>query len=64
MTECETPKEYCILQGCTDGQGPWCIRCGHNKYENERRRRLPLVTGEDGLSRKYVGVEKEAAWNE
>lgn len=50
------PKNYCIYGGCSSGGGPWCNRCGFNRYEDERRRNLPLVKGEDGISRKYVGV--------
>lgn len=32
-----------------------CKVCGFNKYENARRKKLPMVMGEDGKRRKYVG---------
>lgn len=33
-----------------------CFQCGFNLYEAYRRTKLPLVEGDDGLRRKYVGV--------
>lgn len=52
------PKDYCILQGCSAWAGPWCIHCGFCEEEDERRKRLPLVMDENGIRRKYVGVQK------
>lgn len=49
--------EYCIIGRCMHGEGPWCNRCGFNQYEDERRKQLPLIEGEDGISRKYVGIK-------
>ncbi len=49
-----SPKDFCILHGCHTGAGPWCNRCGFNRQEDERRRQLPLVMGDDGILRKYV----------
>ncbi len=37
-----------------------CDHCGFNKYENERRRGLPLVLDDDGLRRKHVGQRQKA----
>ena len=49
--------EYCIMERSTKGCGPWCIRCGFNRYEDMRRNQLPLIMGENGISRKYVGIK-------
>lgn len=49
--------EYCIIGRCKKGDGPWCIRCGFNRYEDMRRNQLPLIMGENGISRKYVGIK-------
>lgn len=50
------PKEFCILKGCITGAGPWCTTCGWNTRDDDRRKRIPLVTDENGISRKHVGV--------
>ena len=44
----------CLLHGC-DAEIKTCVRCGWNKQEAARRRRLPLVRCADGLRRKLVG---------
>lgn len=47
-------KDICVLNGCSDGFGPWCRRCGFNRKELERRESLPLEVDSDGLYRKHV----------
>ncbi len=47
-------KDICVLNGCSDGFGPWCRRCGFNRKELERRESLPLEADSDGLYRKRV----------
>ena len=44
----------CLLHGC-DAEIKNCARCGWNRQEAARRRRLPLVRCADGLKRKIVG---------
>ena len=44
----------CLLHGC-DAEIQNCERCGWNKKEAARRKRLPLVRCADGLRRKLVG---------
>lgn len=34
-----------------------CKDCGNEAHEHLRRMQLPLIRGEDGLLRKYVGKE-------
>lgn len=46
--------ENCNMAGCSAGEGPWCARCGFNKREDERRKKLPLVEGTDGICRKLI----------
>lgn len=45
-----------------------CERCGWDKEENERRRKLPLVVGKDGLRRIVIPakppIESEAVNDE
>lgn len=47
-------KDICVQNGCSDGVGPWCCRCGFNRKELERRKSLPLAVDSDGLYRKHV----------
>lgn len=47
-------KDICVQNGCSDGVGPWCRRCGFNRKELERRKSLPLEVDSDGLFRKHV----------
>lgn len=49
-------RDNCLMGGCAHFLGyDHCKHCGFNKYEDRRRKRLPLIMGEDGLRRKYVG---------
>ena len=47
-------QPVCLLRGC-DAEPKDCARCGWNKKEAARRRRLPLTRCKDGLQRKLVG---------
>ncbi len=47
-------QKDCLLRGC-DAVIRNCARCGWNKREAARRKRLPLVRCADGLRRKLVG---------
>lgn len=40
-----------LMVGCKNNTAPLpeCDKCGWNKYEDARRRKLPLIKGEDGL---------------
>ena len=52
--------EHCIHGGAACNSPESCnTKCGFNFKENERRKKLPLVKGEDGLWRKYVGERVE-----
>lgn len=54
--------DVCLAGGCKEFRGfAGCARCGFNKYEDRRRKRLPLVKGPDGLRRRYVGIKREEA---
>ena len=45
----------CLIGGCPLFVGYFkCLKCGFNKYENDRRKKIPLTEGPDGLRRKYV----------
>lgn len=68
MSERPKPPKNCLRGGCdVIGQ---CSRCGFDRSENERRKLLPLVKGEDGLRRKIIprkerpGDEREETSNE
>jgi len=39
---------------------PNCARCGFDRAEAERRRKLPLVRGRDGLRRKIIKRQEGA----
>lgn len=46
------PPENCLLGGCdTIGK---CSRCGFDREENERRKKIQLVRGNDGIRRKII----------
>lgn len=49
--------DECLMGGCGNILAGYenCKHCGFNKYEDRRRKRLPLIKGEDGLRRRYVG---------
>lgn len=53
--------EKCIQGGCKFRQGPWCKTCGFRPEEAERREKIPLTLGEDGLLRKYLGIARQEA---
>lgn len=52
------PPENCLRNGCQDGyvNAEYCKYCGFDKDEHERRLKLPLVKGADGLRRMNVYV--------
>ena len=46
----------CLQGGCSHHNDfKSCPRCGFNRDEDKRRKKLPMIKGEDGLLRKYVG---------
>lgn len=51
MAARSTPPRNCLCGGC-DAIGQ-CTRCGFDRAENERRKKLPLVNI-DGLRRKII----------
>lgn len=54
-------KQNCTMGVCARFAGyANCVRCGFNVLEAERRHKLPLIEGEDGLCRKYVGTRTES----
>ena len=55
MKESPKPPENCLKNGCFWPSN--CSRCGFDKAENERRKKLPLVLGRDGLRRKIIPRE-------
>ena len=52
MNETDKRPENCLCGGCY--QIGMCKRCGFDKTENERRKKLPLVKCSDGLMRKII----------
>lgn len=52
MNEKPKPPENCLKNGCYWPSN--CSRCGFNKAEAERRKKLPLVLWSDGLRRKII----------
>lgn len=52
MSEKPKPPKNCLRGGC-DSVGK-CSRCGFDREEYERRKKLPLVLGPDGLRRKII----------
>ena len=59
----ETPRKrvVCLIEGqCMEPRD--CTNCGFEKSENKRRKRLPLVRGENGKRHKIIkhtmGVQK------
>lgn len=52
-------ERACLMEaGCSKPKN--CSRCGFNRKEAARRKRLPLMPGEDGLLRKVIPRKKEA----
>lgn len=50
----------CLMGGCPFFTGYVnCLKCGFNRYEDTRRKKIPLTVGPDGLRRKYVGNRSE-----
>lgn len=49
----------CLMGGCAYEKlgAIMCKDCGNEAHEHLRRMQLPLIRGEDGLLRKYVGKE-------
>ena len=45
-------KPNCLMGSCTMGGD--CERCGFDRKEDERRKKLPLTLCEDGLMRKII----------
>ena len=46
----------CTNPSCISGVGEYCQSCGFNIEEAERRKALPLIADEAGISRMYVGI--------
>ena len=65
MSDPKVSIEYpnCLRGGCADGHVSKsnCQYCGFDVDEDERRKALPLVKGEDGLYRKNVYVPGKPA---
>ena len=56
------PTPICLKNGCPEAKGhpEICLRCGFEEREHERRLRLPLTKGEDGLRRIYIHEKKDS----
>lgn len=52
----EQESMHCLRNGCALGHNDsiYCIHCGFEEAENERRKGIPLVKNEDGLWSKHV----------
>ena len=53
----EPAELHCIMGGCGEHKEGECLTCGFYRVEAERRKRIPLTMGPDGLKRKVVGQE-------
>ncbi len=57
MAKEKTKPNNCMLGGCSEG---YCRQCGFNRFEDARRKKIPLTLCEDGLWRKILQRKPEA----
>ena len=55
MDEHNAQRVNCMIQKYAACSGSNCAKCGFNKEEYERRKKLPLVKFDNGLYGKRVG---------
>lgn len=56
FAEVKAAIQGCLQGGCAQFQDlTTCKTCGFWKEEDARRKELPMIKGQDGLRREYVG---------